>query len=155
MNGGAAVSAALERHHAPIRRVVMTALALVIVLVAAYWALWFARPEVIASEDTQAYRDFENAFPLADSWLALCCLLALVHLARRSPAAAFWLIAAGSAGVFLGSMDLLYDIEHGVFTRGSAGAIEAAIVAATWVFSLGVLWWAWFGRAALSAQAER
>lgn len=155
MNGGTAVIAALERHHESVRRVVMAALVLVIVLVAAYWTLWFAWRGGVASQDTEAYRDFENAFPLADAWLALCCLLALVHLVRRSTAAVFWLTAAGSAGVFLGSMDLLYDIEHGIFTRGSAGAIEAVIVAATWIFSLGVLLWAWYGRAALSRHRRQ
>ena len=40
---------------------------------------------MLASEHRQAYYEFENAFPLADAWLGLACLLALVCLRRTCP----------------------------------------------------------------------
>ena len=122
-----------------------------IVLDVAYWSIWFIDRDVLASEHRQAYYEFENAFPLADAWLGLACLLALVSLRRNLPAAHFWLICAGSAALYLFSMDFLYDVQHGIFTSGGGGVIEAGIVAVTLVFSLTVLRFAWTRRDALLA----
>ena len=138
----------------PMRRTVIVMLVVAIVLDAAYWTIWFTNRDLIASETTQAYYDFENAFPLADLWLGLACVLALVTLVRRHPSALLWLIAVGAAGLYLGSMDLLYDLEHDIFGKGGGGAFEAVIVAATWVFSITVLWFAWTRRSELLAGAE-
>ena len=63
----------------------------------------------------------------------------------------FWLICAGSAGLYLFGMDFLYDVEHGIFTAGGGGAVEAGIVAVTLVFSLTALRFAWTRRDALLA----
>jgi hypothetical protein len=133
------------------RRTVLAMLVVAIALDVAYWAIWFTQRDWIASEHTQAYDDFENAFPLADLWLGLACVLALVTLVRRRPSALLWLIAVGAAGLYLGAMDLLYDLEHGIFGKGGGGALEAVIVAATWVFSLTVLRYSWTRRAELLA----
>ncbi len=133
------------------RRTVMVMLVGAIALDAAYWAIWFTQRDWIASEHTQAYYDFENAFPLADLWLGLACVLALVTLVRRRPTALLWLVATGAAGLYLGSMDLLYDLEHDIFTRGGGGAFEAVIVAVTWIFSITVLRYAWTRRGELLA----
>jgi hypothetical protein len=133
------------------RRTVIVMLVGAIALDAAYWTIWFTRRDWIASEHTQSYYDFENAFPLADLWLGLACVLALVTLVQRRPSALLWLIAVGAAGLYLGSMDLLYDLENDIFGKGGGGAVEAVIVAVTWVFSITVLWFAWTRRTELLA----
>jgi hypothetical protein len=134
-----------------VRRTIEVMLAGAILLDVAYWSLWFVDRDTLASEHTQAYYDFENAFPLADLWLGLACLLALVTLRRQQPAAQFWLVCSGSAGLYLFGMDFLYDVENGIFTSGSGGVIEACIVAVTLVFSFTVLRFAWTRRDALIA----
>jgi hypothetical protein len=121
----------------------MAMLGVAIAIDVAYWSIWFTDRDVLASEHTEAYYEFENAFPLADLWLGVACLLALVALRRGSRTAAYWLACAGSAGLYLFGMDLLYDLENGIFTSGGGGAIEAGIVALTLVFSLTVLRYAW------------
>ena len=133
------------------RRAVEVLLVGAILLDLAYWSIWFIDRDVLASEHRQAYYEFENAFPLADAWLGLACVLALVCLRQRRPAAHFWLICAGSAGMYLFGMDFLYDVQHGIFTSGGGGVIEACIVAVTLVFSLTVLRFAWTRRDALLA----
>ena len=137
------------------RRVIPAMLVVAILLDIIYWVLWFADRSAIASRHTRAYYDFENAFPLADLWLGIACVAALVTFVRRRPAALFWLLAAGAAGLYLGSMDLLYDLEHGIFADGSGGAIEAFIVALTWAFSLTALLWSWRHRGELLSGDRR
>jgi len=108
----------------------------------------------LASEHRAAYYEFENAFPVADLWLAVACLLALVTLRRRSEQALLWLLAGGGAGLYLGCMDLLYDVEHGILLKGGGGATEAVIVVLTFTFSVTLLTWAWRHRQDLLSPAE-
>ncbi len=136
------------------RRLVQGLLVGAIVLDIAYWAVWFTDRRLIASETTRAYHQFENAFPLADAWFGVACLVALVAMAKGWPSALFWLVCAGSAGIYLFCMDFLYDLQNGIFARGVGGAVEAGIVAATLLFSVTVLLWSWHHRGALlSGQA--
>jgi len=128
------------------RRTIEAMLVAAIVIDVAYWSIWFTNRDWLASEHTQAYYDFENAFPLADLWLGLACGLALIALRRRRATALLWLISAGAAGLYLGCMDLLYDLEHGIFAKGAGGTVEAVIVALTWAFSIIVLRWSWTNR---------
>ena len=132
------------------RRTVEVMLVGALVLDVAYWSIWFTSRDTLASEHRAAYYEFENAFPLADLWIFVACLLALVTLRRGSPAAYFWLICSGAAGLYLFGMDFLYDVEHGIFTSGGGGVIEAMIVALTLVFSVAVLRFAWNRRPAVA-----
>jgi len=132
-----------EERGSGMRRVIQAMLVVAIGLDIAYWTLWFADRDSIASEHSDAYYSFENAFPLADLWLGLACLAALVALGRRQPIALLWLLCSGSAALYLGCMDLLYDLENDIFTKGGGGAFEAVIVVLTWVFALTVLTWSW------------
>src|SRR3954454_6509467 len=136
------------------RRAVVVMLVVAIALDAAYWTIWFTQRDWIASEHTQAYYDFENAFPLADLWLGMACVMALVTLVRRQPSALFWLVAVGAAGLYLGAMDLLYDLEHGIFGKGGGGACEAVSVVVPWISSTSVLGSAWTGRGEWLGRAE-
>ena len=122
------------------------AASVVVVGMVAYWTTWYAARSVVASDTTKAYYDFENAFPLADGWLTACLIGAIVTLRRRSSVALFWLLAAGSAGVYLFCMDALYDIEHGVWFENGGGLIELGINIVTIAFSVWILRWAWTRR---------
>lgn len=125
------------------RRVIQVLLVGAVLLDIAYWSVWFTDRRLIASEQSRAYYEFENAFPLADAWLGAACLLAWIALLKRWPSALFWLLCAGSAGMYLFCMDLLYDLENDIFTSGSGGVVEAVIVALTLLFSVTVLSWTW------------
>ena len=115
----------------------------------AYWVLWFSHRSVVASEKRPAYYEFENAFPLADGFVVLALLAAARALRRRTPAALGWLLAGGGAGLYLFCMDVLYDLEHGIWGKGSNGVVELAINLVTLTLSLGLLRWAWRRRRAL------
>ncbi|MCU1692962.1 MAG: hypothetical protein JWM64_2053 [Frankiales bacterium] len=115
----------------------------------AYWTLWYAARDVVASDTGRAYEEFEGAFPLADAWLGACVLLAVVTVRRGLPSGLFWLLCAGGAGVYLFCMDVLYDLQHGTWTRGAGGAVELVINLLTLGLSVGFLRWAWTRRDAL------
>jgi len=115
----------------------------------AYWVLWYTARDVVQSDHTHAYYDFENAFPAADAWLGLCVLLALRAVRAGRPTALFWLLAGGGAGVYLFCMDVLYDLEHGIYAKGAGGLAELGINLLTLGLSAWFLRWAWARRDAL------
>lgn len=117
------------------------------VALVAYWIVWFfVNRDWLASMDTPAYYVFENAFPAADGWLALACAAGAWAMHERRASALFWLLAGGSASVYLGLLDVLFDLENGVYLapRGDWGSVATEV--AINVYSLGVGAWAlWFG----------
>ncbi len=128
-------------HRAGIALLIFTATLLV-----AYWVLWFADRGIVASEHTAQYVAFEQAVPLADGWLVLTALAAAMQLWRRRPNALMWLSMFGGAGLFLCALDVLYNIEHHVYSMGRGGASEVALNIATAAMSIGTLIVGWHFR---------
>jgi hypothetical protein len=114
------------------------------VITAAYWWLYFTSGATRSRSDA-VYLGFESAFPFADGWMSLCFVVSAVLLLRNDARAIFWGLCAGSAMVYLASMDLLFDLEQHVFSvqmNGEAWA-EAAIVTSCWLLgpiTLARLW---------------
>jgi hypothetical protein len=119
------------------------------VLIIAYWVAWSVHRSLVASETNQAYVQFEDAFPLADAWLVFCLVAGARSLVTARRTALFWLLAGGGAGLYLFAMDVLYDLQHGIWGRGNNGAVELAINLLTLGLSLFVLRWTWVRRDAL------
>jgi hypothetical protein len=65
--------------------------------------------------DDAVYTGFENAFPLADGYMTVAYVAAALLLLRGRLLAVPVGIAAGSAMVFLGAMDTLFNLEHGKY----------------------------------------
>lgn len=136
----------------PRRRLVVVLLLVAAGITTAYWVAWYGDRSLVASSTDRAYVDFENAFPVADAWLVLCALLAARALHGRRPAAMLWLLCGGSAGAYLAGMDVLYDLEHGIwFGHGAGGLVELAINVLTVVGSTGALLLGWRHREVLLA----
>ena len=133
------------------RRRVVGILVAVIVIDVAYWVAWYADRSLVASNTRPAYYEFENAFPLADGWLAICCLGALLALRVRSGFALLWLLMAGGAAVYLFGMDVLYDLEHGIWWSSGGGVVELGINILTGGVALLLLRWTWINRTELLA----
>lgn len=123
------------------------------IITVAYWVIWFGIDRnILASSQAPAYFTFENAFPAADAWLAITLALGALGLARRRPWGLLSTLLAGGAGVYLGCMDVLFDLENGIY-RISAGAdpspviIEMTINILTFALSAVILTYVWRGRA--------
>ena len=82
------------------------------------------------------YLRFEKAFMPADLWMAACALAGAVGLLTgQTFGLIFSLLAAGSL-VFLGLMDITFDIQNGLYrliTKSNQMKLE---VASSWFFLL-------------------
>jgi hypothetical protein len=94
----------------------------------AYWVVWFGVDRTwLATADTPAYYTFENAFPIADGYMAVTGALGAVALMRRKAAALLWMLLAGSAALYLAGMDVLFDLENGIYRVGTGGVANVAV----------------------------
>jgi hypothetical protein len=129
---------------------VMTALWASAAFTAIYWIVFFTGGELHSTEEP-CYLVFESAFPLADAWLAALCVASAEGLRRGRAWAVFCAVAAGSAFVYLGCMDVLYNLEHGMY-RNLGGPMVAELVINLWSFGFGtfLMRYAWRLRFALA-----
>jgi flavin-dependent dehydrogenase len=122
-------------------------------LLVSYWVAWFTDRALVASAHTSEYVAFEQSFPLADAWLVLTVSMAAIALWQRRPSALIWLTATGGAGIYLFALDVLYDLEHGIYATGVNGLIELLINFVTLVSSAGIISFSWRFREQLLGTA--
>jgi len=92
-----------------------------------YWTTFFTSGAVRSSSEG-GYLAFERAFPAADAWLAIAAAISALMLARRDPRAILWGLIAGSSFVYLGLLDVLYNLENGKYASiDGAMAVEVMI----------------------------
>lgn len=110
----------------------------------AYWMTYFTSGATHVRTD-EVYLAFENAFPLADGWMTVCYSLAAFYLWRGDRRALLWGLCAGSAMIFLGCMDLLFNLEQGHFRAPISLEMWAEIVIVAFCLSFGpfTLWRLW------------
>lgn len=94
----------------------------------AYWVVWFGiNRSWLATVDTPSYYAFENSFPASDAWMAVTAALGAIALQRRRASALLWMLLAGSASVYLAGMDVLFDLENGIYRLGDAGGVAVEV----------------------------
>ena len=120
-------------------------------IIVTYWVLWFVHRSLVASETSSVYVNFEQAFPLADGFIVVFLLLSAWALRRRSPTALLYLLLGAGAGFYLGGMDVLFDLEHGIWSHGANGVIELAINVLTFAAAWSIARWTWHRRRDLLA----
>ena len=133
------------------RRRVIGALLAGAALLVLFWAVWLLDRRLLASDTRPAYYEFEAAFALADAWLAFCLVAAARALAGRRATALLWLLAAGGAGGSLLAMDVLYNLQHGVWFASQRGLLELVRNVATGAGTYALFSWTWPRRAQLLA----
>lgn len=118
----------------------------------AYWVVWFGVDRSwLATADTPAYYAFENAFPIADGWMAVTAAFGAVALQKQKPNALLWMLLAGSASLYLAGMDVLFDLENGIYRHGDPGnvAVELFINAGCFAGGVWIIVFAWRHRGIL------
>jgi hypothetical protein len=127
-----------------------TVMIVVAVVTALYWIVWFiipgGRDALAVLPQDQTYIHFENAFPAADGWMAASALIAAIQMLRGKSSAIVWMFIGGGAGMYLAGMDVLFDLENGIYRALAANpgsvSTEIAINIATVGISTWVMWWA-------------
>jgi len=109
-----------------------------------YWVVFFTSGAVHSTAE-ECYLTFERAFPLADGWLTTLCLVAAEGLRRQREWAVLAGVAAGSALVYLGGMDVLYNLENGMYARMNA-AMAGEVAINLWSGTFGPFLIAYFWR---------
>ena len=100
----------------------------------AYWVSYFASGAVRTASDP-VYVGFEDAFPLADAYMSAAFVASAILLLRGRALAVPFGIVAGGAMVFLGCMDVLFNLEHAKYRAMTAEmSVEAAINLACFFF---------------------
>jgi hypothetical protein len=127
----------------PGRRTIAILLLFAAVVTLAYWVVWFSNRDILASTHTIQYFTFENAFPAADGWIVISALLAAVGLLRARRWGIYWTIVAAGSGIYLGCMDVLFDLENGIYALGGAAIVEIIINILTFLLGIIGLVWAW------------
>jgi hypothetical protein len=102
-----------------------------------YWLDFFLRGTVHVVEEDW-YLRFERSFPVADAWMAGASAVAAAGLfADADYGIAFALVAAGAL-VFLGLMDLTFNVQNGLFRLlPRSGEMWTEVVIITWCLTLG------------------
>lgn len=124
-----------------------------VVATIAYWVVWFGVDrELLASAHTASYYAFENSFPLADAWMTLTGVAATVALVRRHASAFLWCVAAGTNSVYLGLLDVLFDLQNGIYRSPDGGAVAVEVIINVLTLTMGafVIGWAWARRRELA-----
>ena len=114
-----------------------------------YWIVWFFINRAwIANQDTPTYYAYENAFPLADAWMALASLGGAIALYRRHATALLLMLLAGSASIYLGLLDVLFNLENGIYAAASGAslAVEVAINLLSFAIPIYIIAFAWRAR---------
>jgi hypothetical protein len=124
-------------------------------LLVVYWVAWVGARSLVASDQTSEYVAFEQAFPAADAWLLGAMILSVIQLWRRRPSALLWLVVTGGAGIYLFALDVLFDLQHGIYARPQGGVIELAINVLTVTLCVALLRSAWRFRLSLLSANGR
>ncbi len=118
----------------------------------AYWVIWFGVARSwLATVDAPWYYTFENAFPIADGWMTVTAVLAALALQRRRDTSVLWMLLAGSAAVYLAGMDVLFDLENGIYRSADASSVgvELFINIGCTIGGAAIIRYAWAHRVAL------
>jgi hypothetical protein len=104
---------------------------------AAYWVDFFWHGSVHVVEE-EWYIRFERSFPVADGFMAASAAAAGVGLIGGAAwAEALGLVAAGGL-VFLGLMDVTFNVDNGLYRRlADSGAMRAELVVNVWTLGVG------------------
>lgn len=107
------------------------------VVTVAYWVDFFARGTVRAGQEDW-YLRFERAFPAADAAMSAFSVVAAVGLLRGAGyGVAAGLVAAGAL-IFLGLLDVSFNVENGLYRRlPGSGEMWAEVVINVWSLGLG------------------
>ncbi len=147
-----------------LRRRMRIAAAIEFVLAAGFLAFWmaFLLTDMVDIADPrlrEVYLGFESAFPPADIVLAIVLASGGIGLLRRKPYGRLLTLAGGGALVFLGLLDVTFNVRQGIYSLGPGeavlnGAINFACLASG-ILLIRTIWEVFIHDADKTAERDR
>jgi len=90
-----------------------------------FWTVFFSTDMVNISDPhlKDAYLAFESAFVFADFYLSFMLILGGVGLLKKMPYGYFFSLIAGASLVFLGLLDVSFNVRNGIYFLGAGEAL--------------------------------
>ena len=105
------------------RRILGVTLIAGAIVTALYWWIYFTSGGVRLT-DERWYTAFEDAFPAADAWMALCMAGAGTGLLMNRVWAQPIGLMAASALIYLAAMDISFNVNNGLYPIAFAGGLS-------------------------------
>ena len=125
-------------------RIIAIAEVIAALLLIGFWIGWFL--DILKSFEAghqlyDVYIAFESSFPVADAWIVILLLISAFGVFNEKSYGSFFAAAAGGAFVFLGLIDISFNLQQGVYQYDALAIVInlAALIG-------GVVLLAWFGR---------
>lgn len=91
-----------------------------------YWILFFLG--ITKSSDEPIYLAFEHSFPAADAWMTACAITAGIGLLKMKSWGYLFTLLTSSSLIFLGLMDVLFNIENRMYLNMTSEMIIETII---------------------------
>ena len=90
-----------------------------------FWIAFFTT-DLISIDDPhlkEIYLAFESAFPVPDAYLSIVLTIGGIGLLRKRSYGNFFSLMGGASLIFLGLLDISFNIQHGIYLTGVAEGI--------------------------------
>ena len=98
---------------------------LIAIGIISFWAAFFSTG-MVSIKDPQlkeTYLAFESAFPLPDGWLVISLITGGIGLLKKKKYGYFFSLIGGSSLIFLGLVDISFNVRQGIYVLGAGEAI--------------------------------
>jgi len=109
-----------------------------------FW-IYFFLVENRNPENTELYLAFERSFPVPDlGWITPCLFVAAIGLLMDALFGLFFTIISGSALIFLGLLDISFNIQNGGYKKSPSDTIMNIFINGICIIMGPIfLWYAW------------
>jgi hypothetical protein len=98
--------------------------------IVSFWIAFFTT-DLISIDDPhlkEIYLAFESAFPVPDVYLSIVLTIGGVGLLRKRSYGYFFSLMGGASLIFLGLLDISFNIQHGIYLTGVAEGIMNILI---------------------------
>ncbi len=95
-----------------------------------FWIAFFTT-DLISFDDPhlkEIYLAFESAFPVPDAYLSIVLTIGGIGLLRKRSYGYFFSLMGGASLIFLGLLDISFNIQHGIYLTGVAEGIMNILI---------------------------
>ena len=98
--------------------------------IVSFWIAFFTT-DLISIDDPhlkEIYFAFESAFPVPDAYLSIVLTIGGIGLLRKRFYGDFFSLMGGASLIFLGLLDISFNIQHGIYFTGVSEGIMNILI---------------------------